>query len=103
MPQDSNKDFGSDARFKADPKNLKERSVRSGAITLTDQLFTVGITMASVIVLARLLTPEDYGSGAMVTAITGFVNLFRELGLSSATIQSRNISHDQLSTLFWVN
>ena len=103
MPQDSKKDFSSDARFKADPKNLKERSVRSGAITLTDQLFTAGISMASVVVLARLLTPEDYGIVAMVTAITGFVNLFRELGLSGATIQTRNITHDQVSSLFWIN
>jgi PST family polysaccharide transporter len=93
----------SDARFEIDPKTLKERSVRSGAITLTDQAISTVIHMASVVVLARLLTPEDYGTVTMVTAVTGFVNLFRELGLSSATVRTRSITHDQVSALFWIN
>jgi PST family polysaccharide transporter len=83
--------------------NLKERSVRGGAITLFDQALSYGVNLASVVILARLLTPEDYGIVAMVTAITGVVSLFRELGLSSATVQSRDITHDQISALFWIN
>lgn len=82
---------------------LKELSIKSGAITLADQAISYGVHLAATVILARLLTPEDYGIVAMVTAITGFMNLFRELGLSSATIQSRSISQDQLSALFWVN
>ena len=93
----------SDARFEMDTKELKERSVRSGAITLTAQAMTTLIHMASVIVLARLLTPQDYGIVTMVTAVTGFIELFRELGLSSATIRTRGITHDQVSNLFWIN
>lgn len=83
--------------------NLKERSVRSGAITLSEQLVGHGLQVISVMILARLLTPEDYGIVAMVTAITGFVSLFRELGLSSATVQSYEITRDQISSLFWIN
>ncbi|MBE3142809.1 MAG: lipopolysaccharide biosynthesis protein [Planctomycetes bacterium] len=83
--------------------NLKERSLRGGAITLVDQAFSFGVNITAVIILARLLTPEDYGIVAMVTAITGLVNIFQELGLSSATIQSRDITHEQLSGLFWIN
>ncbi len=97
------RDFSRDARYTMDPKKLKERSVRGGAITVIDQVLHVIVTMASVVVLARLLTPEDYGIVAMVTAITGVVNLFRELGLSSATIQTKNITHEQVSALFWIN
>jgi O-antigen/teichoic acid export membrane protein len=94
---------GQDPARAAGPGDLKERSLKGGAITLTDQAFSYGIHLAVTVVLARLLTPEDYGIVAMVTAVTGFVNLFRELGLSSATIQSREITHDQLSALFWIN
>jgi PST family polysaccharide transporter len=83
--------------------NLKERSVRSGAITITEQILGHGFQIVSVMILSRLLTPEDYGIVAMVTAITGFVNLFRELGLSSATVQSQKITQDQISSLFWIN
>jgi PST family polysaccharide transporter len=93
----------SDARFDIDPGELKERSVRGGAITLIDQGFATLIHMVSVVVLARLLTPEDYGTVMMVTAITGFIELFRELGLSSATVRTRGITHDQVSNLFWIN
>lgn len=98
-PQDQNAAPGGAAKS----GSLKERSVRSGAITLVDQALSHGVHLVSVVILARLLTPEDYGIVAMVTAVTGFVSLFRDLGLSSATIQSRNITHDQISALFWVN
>jgi PST family polysaccharide transporter len=55
------------------------------------------------IILARLLTPSAYGIVAMVTALTVFISIFKELGLSGATIQSKSITHDQISVLFWIN
>lgn len=61
------------------------------------------INTATSIILARLLTPTDFGLVAMVTAITGFGQAFADLGLSEATIQSREINDSQVSTLFWVN
>jgi len=39
----------------------------------------------------------------MVTAITGFVAMFKDLGLSLATVQREKITHEQVSTLFWIN
>ena len=54
-------------------------------------------------VLARLLTPQDFGLIAMVTAVTGFVALFKDAGLSMATVQRAEITQAQVSTLFWVN
>ena len=55
------------------------------------------------IVLAHLLTPVDFGLVAMVTAITGVGQAFADLGLSEATIQHPEITHDQVSALFWIN
>ncbi|MBE9004341.1 lipopolysaccharide biosynthesis protein [Fortiea sp. LEGE XX443] len=83
--------------------DLKVRSVRGGAITLFAQGLKFVLNVASNIVLARLLTPGDYGLVGMVTAITGFVTIFRDLGLSMATVQKEEINHEQVSTLFWVN
>ncbi len=54
-------------------------------------------------VLARLLTPVDFGLVAMVTAITAIAAGFADLGLTEATIQRKEISHNQVSTLFWIN
>ena len=59
--------------------------------------------MTSTIVLARILSPDDYGIIAMVLAIMGFAGLFRELGLSSAAIQNQNLTPELQSNLFWLN
>ena len=83
--------------------DIKERSVRGGAVTMTAQIIKFLLHTGSTIVLARLLTPQDYGLIAMVTAITGFVTLFKDMGLSMATIQKAEINHSQVSTLFWIN
>lgn len=83
--------------------NLKQRSVRGGFITIVAQGLKFGLNLSSNILLARLLTPADYGLVGMVTAITGFVALFKDLGLSMATVQRDEINHRQVSTLFWIN
>lgn len=54
-------------------------------------------------VLARLLTPDDFGLIGMVIAVTGFAEHIKSMGLSTVTIQRRTISQEQLSFLFWVN
>ncbi|WP_445636406.1 Lipopolysaccharide biosynthesis protein [Nostoc sp. DSM 114161] len=83
--------------------DLKSRSVRGGAVTMVAQGLKLSLNLGSNVVLARLLTPQDYGLIGMVTAVTGFVALFKDLGLSMATIQKDEINHTQVSTLFWVN
>src|ERR1019366_9440315 len=83
--------------------DLKGRSVRGGLLTLTSQGTQFLLTTTSAVVLARLLTPTDFGLVAMVTAITGLGQAFADLGLSEATIQRTEISHDQVSALFWIN
>ena len=55
------------------------------------------------VILARLLVPEDFGLLGMVTALTGFMGLFKEAGLSDAAVQGHSVSQDQLSMLFWIN
>lgn len=94
---------GLDAAASTDPALLKRQSIRGGTITLVSQGASVAIQLASTVVLARLLRPKDYGVIGMVMAITGFAGLFRDLGLSSATIQRDTLSHNQLSTLHWIN
>ena len=83
--------------------DLRARSVRGGAITLGVEVCQFVLQMVSTMVLARLLTPADYGLIAMVSAVTGFLSMFSNLGLSTATIQKAEINHDQVSTLFWIN
>jgi O-antigen/teichoic acid export membrane protein len=59
--------------------------------------------VGSMMVLARLLEPKDFGLLGMVTAFTGVLSLFRDFGLSSAAIQRADVTEQQTSTLFWIN
>ena len=83
--------------------DLKGRSVRGAAVTLVTQIGRLVLNTGSTVVLARLLTVQDFGLLAMVTAITGFVVLSKDLGLSMATVQKDEIDHNQASALFWVS
>lgn len=83
--------------------DLSRRSARGGVLTLAAQAVKFLLQMGSTVVLARLLSPADFGLFAMVTAVTGFVFLFKDAGLSLATIQQNRITHEQVSMLFWVN
>ena len=55
------------------------------------------------VIMARLLDPQDFGLFAMVLVVTGIYDLFSTAGLSTVTVQRETISHQQVSTLFWVN
>ena len=93
-------DFFDTEHLKAD---LKGRSIRGGAVTVAAQASKFAIQMTSTIVLGRLLSPEDYGLYAMVAVVIKFVRIFKNLGLSTATIRQEKIDHQQVSTLFWIN
>lgn len=94
-----------DSHFRTDHlvADLKSRSARGGMVTITSQAIKFALQTGSTMALARMLAPEDFGLIAMVTAVTGFVALFKDAGLSMATIQRAEINHAQVSTLFWVN
>jgi len=83
--------------------NLGARSARGGVVTLAAQVCKFGLSLSSGIVLARLLTPGDYGLIGMVAILVGFLGMFQYLGLSTATIQWSDLNHQQVSALFWTN
>jgi O-antigen/teichoic acid export membrane protein len=95
----------SDRYFRTDHliDDLKGRAVRGITVTLGAQGVKFLIALGSTMILARLLSPTDYGLLAMVAVITGFVAVLRDGGLSIATIQRADISAAQVSTLFWIN
>jgi PST family polysaccharide transporter len=82
---------------------LKRDSVRGGVVTLVSQGISTGVHLVSTVVLARLLSPEDFGVMSMVAAITAFASLFRDLGLSTAAVQKGELTRDLQSNLFWIN
>ena len=78
-------------------------AARGAAITVVGQVSRVVIQLVGLVVLARLLSPKDYGLFAMVVAIIGVGEVFRDFGLSSAAVQARVLTTQQRTNLFWVN
>lgn len=83
--------------------NLKGRTISSGIITLSSQGIKFALQIGSTMVLARLLSPGDFGLIAMVGTVMAFLRVFKDAGLSAATVQREGITHAQVSNLFWVN
>ena len=83
--------------------DLAGRSLRGGAITVGALGFKIAVQFGTVIILSRLLPPQAFGILAMVLALTEFLEYIKEFGLSAATIQKSDITHDQVTALFWIN
>lgn len=95
----------SDKYFRTDHlrENLGGRTARGGVLAITSQALKFVITIGATSVMARLLSPNDYGLIGMVAFVTAFLATYKDLGLSAATIQRPEITFDQISTLFWIN
>lgn len=83
--------------------DLKGRTVSSGVVTGLSQAIQFLVNISYTMVIARLLTPEDFGIVAMVTVAMGFLRVFKDAGLSTATVQREDITQAQVSNLFWLN
>lgn len=80
------------------------RLAASGAlVTMGSQALKIAVQFGGIVLLARLLTPRDYGLVAMVIAIIGVGEVLRDFGLSSAAIQAKHLSRGQRDNLFWIN
>lgn len=61
------------------------------------------IRLGSLLILARLLTPEAFGIVAMVSALLAIAAVFRDTGIASSLVQHPELSHRQVNSLFWLN
>jgi O-antigen/teichoic acid export membrane protein len=69
----------------------------SGSAKLILQLVLFIITT----ILARLLSKDDFGVVGMAAIITVAINMVNDKGLGMAIVQRKNVSRDQLATMFW--
>lgn len=99
--------FGLPKRKNANQDSEPERGLRYQAVTglfwlLTgNAVFTI-VRMLVLVILARLLTPEDYGVVGAAMVIVSFAQLFSELGVGPALIQHPNLEERHLRTSFTI-
>lgn len=82
---------------------LKRRSVRGILVSITSRSANQLVGIGSLVFLARMLTPGDFGLIAMIAAVVGIAGVLQDLGFSAATVRTRKITHEQISNLFWIN
>jgi PST family polysaccharide transporter len=78
------------------------KSIRGGVVSIAARAINAVIQIGSVLFLARLLSPEDYGLVSMVTSLIGFASIFVDLGTRDAVVQQARITEGEVSALFWV-
>lgn len=81
----------------------KSKVLRALGWSAGGRVFSQAISLCFGIVLARLLTPDDFGLIAMVAVFTGFAGLLADVGLGSALVQKKSASDVHFSTVFWTN
>jgi O-antigen/teichoic acid export membrane protein len=83
--------------------DVKERAIRGAGATISASALSFVIHFFSTIILARLLTPNDFGLIAMVTTFSLLLQNFGVNGFTESIIQKEALNHKMISTLFWIN
>jgi len=83
--------------------DLKRRSLLSGLISFAAQPIKLGLGVGSTAILARMLTPADFGLIAMIAPLLALADSLSNFGLETATVQREELDNKQLSASFWVS
>ena len=78
-------------------------TVRGGALTISGTLIAMVVRLGSLFMLARLLSPRDFGLFGMAMVPSAVISIFRQLGYPTAIVQSSDLHHSQVTQLFWIN
>lgn len=84
-------------------QRLGQQAVRGASATIVGQVVRLVVMLASTVVLARILSPEDFGLVAIVMSIVALGELVRDFGLSLASARALKLTQGQMSNLFWIN
>lgn len=83
--------------------NSKEIIIKSLVWKLMERAGVQGIQFILQIVLARLLTPDDYGVIALIAIFIVIANVFVQSGFNTALIQNKDSDDDDFSSVFYLS
>lgn len=84
-------------------ESLKNKTIKGTAWSAVDNIVQYGVSFVVSIVLARLLTPDDYGLIGIILIFTAICNAIINSGFSTALIRKKNITENDYNTAFIVN
>jgi PST family polysaccharide transporter/teichuronic acid exporter len=83
--------------------NIKNQVVSGVKWTTVGTIFNALTALLKIAILARFLDKADFGLMALVTFVMGFMNLFNDMGLTSAILHKQMISKNEYASLYWLN
>ena len=81
-----------------------KKQALSGVKWTTVSTITLALSaLVKISVLARFLDASDFGLMALITFVLGFMDLFMDMGITSAILHKQNIKKQEYSSLYWLN
>jgi PST family polysaccharide transporter len=90
-------------KFERSDKNVGSRVAMGAAFLLAGRIVTRLFSLANVVILARLLTPDDYGVAALAMTVIAFLQLFSDLRVNQAIVALKHVDSRLLNTGFTMN
>lgn len=84
-------------------QKLKNKAVKGVVWSATDNVLKYVVNFIITIILARLLSPEDYGLIGLISIFSAICTALIEGGFSSALIRKKDATEDDFNTVFLVN
>ncbi len=83
--------------------SLREKVLSGVKWTTLSSAINTLFQILQLAILTHYLSSSDFGLMAIVYVIIGFSALFMDMGISAAIIHKQHLSHEQLSSLYWLN
>lgn len=83
--------------------SLKSKTISGVKWTTFSTIALALVGIVKISVLARFLDVADFGLMALVTFVLGFMDLFMDMGLTSAILHKQKISNKEYASLYWIN
>lgn len=84
-------------------ESLKHKMIKGIGWSFADNIASSGITFLVGLILARLLTPKEYGIMAMITVFIAISNSIIDSGFSNALIRKIDVKRIDYNTVFYFN
>lgn len=84
-------------------QSLKDKTIKGVGWSAIDNVAQFGVTFVVGIILARLLSPDDYGLVGIIAIFTNVCRVLINYGFTSALIRKKDVTEDDYSTIFVVN
>lgn len=99
------KPFDKSGAFRPDygGRDVRSLAVRGAGVTVFSGGLGLLLQIASTVILARLLTPKDFGLVTIVTTFSLLLVNFGLNGFTEAVLQTEELNHSLVSNLFWIN